>query len=57
MHTEVSQDEISVLGMGPIARAESMQAQSALKNELRGSDKQLIRGGRQLMKALQKVCY
>jgi hypothetical protein len=44
-----------VLGAGPTARAECMQAQSALKLEARGSEKQLARGGRRLMMALQKV--
>jgi len=55
MHSDVSQDQIDVLACGPVARAECMQAQSATKNEARGSDKQLSRGGKRLIMALQKV--
>ena len=54
VHTEVSQDQIDVLAMGPTARAESMQAQSAQRDAARGSDRALVRGGRQLMRALQR---
>jgi hypothetical protein len=55
VHSDVSQDQIDVFGCGPVARAECMQAQSATKAEARGSDKQLLKGGRKLMMALQKV--
>lgn len=54
-HNDVSQDQIDVLAGGAVCQAECMQTQSATKQETRGSDKQLARGGKRLMQALQKV--
>lgn len=53
--SDVSQDQIDVLAAGPVCRAECMQAQSASKDQARGTEKALNRGGRKLMQALQQV--